>query len=149
LASRISARVPPSWPPELLSDDILRMIIRRIKDGDDPLYFSWYWVLRDAESDERVLVGFGGFSTAAPDGSSAEMGYMVAGGFQGRGLATEAVHHLCAWLFTNTPVMQVVACTFPDHRASIRVLETNGFLLHGDGPEEGTVRYLLARDRCP
>ncbi|MBR8839229.1 MAG: GNAT family N-acetyltransferase [Stigonema ocellatum SAG 48.90 = DSM 106950] len=65
--------------------------------------------------------------------------------YQGKGYTTEAVGGLLSWAFEQPQVMSVIAETFPNNAASIRVMEKNGMVLLGNGNEEGTVRYGIVR----
>lgn len=97
--------------------------------------------------DPRTLVGWGGFKGPPRDGT-VELGYAVAPGWEGRGLATAAVAALLDEAFAHPGVRAVVAHTLPEAGASGRVLEKSGFVRDGEGldPEVGTVwRYRLAR----
>jgi len=64
--------------------------------------------------------------------------------FQNRGYATEAVQGMIPVIFSHTRISRIMATTFPELKASIRVLEKTGFActgptLAGDGLEEGTL----------
>jgi RimJ/RimL family protein N-acetyltransferase len=97
--------------------------------------------------DGETLVGWGGFK-GAPAKGVVELGYEIAPEHQGRGLATDAVRELIVEAHAAGEVRSVVAHTLPEHNASTRVLEKNGFVHDGeveDG-EDGTVwRWRLRR----
>ena len=65
--------------------------------------------------------------------------------YQRNGYASEAVQSLVEWAFNVGDVNCIIAETFPDLRASIRVLEKNGFRFIGQGWEEGINLYELRR----
>jgi RimJ/RimL family protein N-acetyltransferase len=73
------------------------------------------------------------------------MGYSIIKPFEGQGYATEAVAGLLRWAFEQPQVTSVTAETFPNHVASIRVMEKNNMILLGAGSEEGTVKYGIHR----
>ena len=58
---------------------------------------------------------------------AAEVGYWVAAGRRGGGVASEAVGLLTDWALGTLPLQVLVARVPPDHRASWRVLERAGF----------------------
>ena len=62
---------------------------------------------------------------------TAEMGYYVAEGFWGRGVATAAVRLACRYVFDNTDIVRIFAEPFARNIASCRVLEKAGFLCEG------------------
>jgi len=143
----LNATMPASWPPAILLADVLSEMVKKIEAGTDPCYLSWYWVRTDSGAGDRMLIGLGGFAGASPEGSSAEIGYMVTEECQGQGYATEAVRCLIEWLFACSPVTRIIAHTLPGLHASMRVLEKNNFILIGESPEEGTIAYELVRGR--
>jgi RimJ/RimL family protein N-acetyltransferase len=52
---------------------------------------------------------------------------------------------LIDWAFFHHPVLRVAAETYPELRASIRVMEKNGLGYVGPGADMGVVRYELTR----
>ena len=85
--------------------------------------------------DPRTLVGWGGFKGPPREGA-VELGYEIAPGWAGRGLATNAVRALLAEAFATAEVQSVIAHTRPAPGASVRVLEKNGFEREGEVPDE-------------
>jgi ribosomal-protein-alanine N-acetyltransferase len=57
----------------------------------------------------------------------AELGYVLARKWWGQGLATEAVRAVLHFAFTQIRLNRIEARCFPEHTASIRVLEKCGF----------------------
>jgi ribosomal-protein-alanine N-acetyltransferase len=106
------------------------------------------WGVRLFVLDEpRILVGWGGFKGPPRDGV-VELGYEIAPGWAGRGLATAAVRALLREAFAAPEVQTVIAHTLAEPGASARVLEKTGFVLQGEVPEEevGTAwRFRLDR----
>jgi [ribosomal protein S5]-alanine N-acetyltransferase len=141
LAERLSARVPPGWPPALMADH-LEGFARRI-EADPALegWLPWYWVTRE----ERTLVGNGGFGARPALDGSGKIGYALVADQQGRGFATEAVAAILEWAFAHSTLQRVVADTYPELTPSIRVLQKNGFRYSGPGADERTIRYELTR----
>ena len=125
-ASTLNAHVPEEWPPE------------RIQARNRKLW-SFYWVLPRESPEKSVLIGSGGF--LAHDNGTLEIGYSLLDAYHGRGYATEAVQSMMQWAFSSLKSDSIVAYTYPHLKASIRVLEKNGFILKGEGPEEGTIAY--------
>jgi len=91
----------------------------------------------------------------APD--AVVLGYSVLDEYHNRGYATEAVRALVPEIFSLPGIQRIIATTYPDFGASVRVLEKNGFsrtdrVPAGTGAEEGTVCFLLEKPRqsgCP
>jgi [ribosomal protein S5]-alanine N-acetyltransferase len=60
---------------------------------------------------------------------TAEIGYWVAETCWGKGIATEAVRLITAYAFSTFDIVRLQAAVFDYNRASMKVLEKNGFLL--------------------
>lgn len=58
-----------------------------------------------------------------------ELGYWIAEPFWGSNMATEAVRLMTAYVFDNFAINRIVAEVFDYNRASMRVLEKNGYYL--------------------
>lgn len=58
-----------------------------------------------------------------------EVGYFVGEAFWGKGIATEAVAHLLHYIQQQYDVVRVYAEVFETNKASMKVLEKNGFYL--------------------
>ncbi|MFI9527759.1 GNAT family N-acetyltransferase [Micromonospora rosaria] len=73
------------------------------------------------------FAGSCGLVYAEPGTGQASIGYALAPGFRGRGLATRAVRLLAGWAFGPVGAARLVAGTVPDNTASHRVLHRVGF----------------------
>ncbi|MBY0495202.1 MAG: GNAT family N-acetyltransferase [Cyanobacteria bacterium] len=62
---------------------------------------------------------------------SGEVGYWLGEPYWGRGIATEAVKAVTAEAFSRFELTRIYAVIFPEHVASIRVLEKAGFTREG------------------
>jgi ribosomal-protein-alanine N-acetyltransferase len=116
--------------------DVFPRAVRATREavGADP--DSTRWGIRLFVVDEpRTLVGFGGFK-GPPSGGAVELGYAIAPGWQGRGLATAAVAELLREAFAAPEVSAVVAHTRAEPGPSVRVLEKSGFVHAGEVPDE-------------
>jgi [ribosomal protein S5]-alanine N-acetyltransferase len=87
----------------------------------------------------RTLVGWGGFKGPPHDGV-VELGYEIAAGWSGRGLATEAVRAMVGEAFAVSEVRAIIAHTEVGPGASVRVLEKAGFVNEGEVPDAGVGR---------
>lgn len=85
---------------------------------------AWFQ-LGIAETDSDTLIGDIGIHLQA-DGSAAEIGFTLARGAQGRGLATEAVAAAIELVFAHTPVARVVGITDARNSTSVRLLDRVG-----------------------
>lgn len=137
-ALTLSAHVPEEWPPDQINPEVIEDFIGRIQARERKLW-SFYWVLRQKVTEQPVLIGSGGF-LAHKDGTL-EIGYSLLDAYHGRGYATEAVKSMMRWVSSSIKRDSIVAYTYPHLKASIRVLEKSGFLLKGEGLEEGTIAY--------
>ena len=150
----LHAAIPPSWPPAMLTGEVLAEFIRMKKEGSDPNFILWYWILNNASGTGRTLIGSGGISSALGAKAAVVLGYSVLEPFQCRGYATEAVRSVIPVIFSEPSVQRIIATTFPDLHASIRVLEKTGFICTGqghasEGMEEGSLCYVKEKQDEP
>ena len=59
----------------------------------------------------------------------AEMGYFIGESFWGKGIATQAIRLMTNYAFTTFQLLRIEAGVFDFNKASMRVLEKNGFYL--------------------
>lgn len=98
--------------------------------------------------DGGTLVGWGGFKGAPTEDGEVELGYEIAPGLRGRGLATAAVRAMLDVAWAEPQVRSVVAHTLAERNASVRVLEKAGFTHDAEiaDPDDGPVwRWRLRR----
>lgn len=62
---------------------------------------------------------------------SAEIGYWLGESFWGKGVATEAVRQMTEYAFYYFDLVRIYAEVFESNKASMRVLEKNGYYLEG------------------
>jgi len=60
---------------------------------------------------------------------TAEIGYFIAEEYWGRGIATEAIRQLIEYIEKNFDLVRIYAEVFEHNKASMKVLEKNGFYL--------------------
>lgn len=145
LSRMLKAKVPDEFPPESMAD-VMEYFAQRL-EADPNLVGWWGWyVLQNEPGKERVLIGSVGFNGYPDRDGNLLMGYTVLSSYQGQGYATEAVGGLLKWAFQHPQVIGVTAETFPDYKASIRVMEKNNMVFLGAGSEEGMVKYGIIRD---
>lgn len=143
-ASTLKARVPEEWPPDQITPEVIEEFIGRMKARDRKIW-SFYWLLHQKDPEPPVLIGNGGF--LAHENGTLEIGYSMLSEYHGKGYATEAVRSMLRWAFSSLKKDRIIAHTYPHLKASIRVLEKNGFLFKGKGQEEGTILYELRNEK--
>jgi len=149
LGRLLDAAIPDSWPPPLLDAETRARFIALLESGSDPLFCSWYFVRETAG--ERTLIGSGGTGSFSGSADVAVIGYSVLDEFQNQGYATEAVRYMLPVIFSEPSIRHVIATTYPDLPASIRVLEKSGFIPSpapegdGAGMEEGPLCFVAER----
>ena len=147
LGELLDARVPASWPPELLDGPALEWTRRWVENPANDPAFGMYWIVsRESLASFRTLVGVAGFKGMPSEDGTVEVGYGVVSEFQRRGYATETVRAFLEHAFASAKVRRVIAETYPSLAPSIGVLEKCGFRLIGDGSEPGVIRYERAKD---
>jgi [ribosomal protein S5]-alanine N-acetyltransferase len=145
-ASMLDALVPDKWPPPLNDLESQTWFMHYLDEHPDGVgWVTWYFILLKGKGGQRVAIGNGGFKGKPTADGTVEVGYSILEEFQQKGYATEAARGLIAWAFEHENIQRVIAETYPVLNKSIRVLEKNGFVLTGDGSEEGVIRYELSR----
>jgi [ribosomal protein S5]-alanine N-acetyltransferase len=152
LARLLDATVSAAWPSGEMNEEVLAEFVRMATEETDPHFACWYWVLDDPAPEHRVLVGCGGIGSTLDSPGTVLIGYSVLDEFQGHGYATEAVGAMIPVIFQDQRISRIMATTYPELKASIRVLEKNNFACSGptapgEGLEEGTLGYVLERSR--
>jgi ribosomal-protein-alanine N-acetyltransferase len=144
-AAMLEARVPKPWPPPLNDEDSANWAIAYLQDHPDAVGWSmWYFILLDEGL--RTAIGNGGFKGRPDPHGTAEIGYSVVEAYQRHGYASEAVAALISWAFQHRDTTRVVAETYPELVASIRVMEKNGLRFLGQGSEEHVIQYGITRE---
>jgi RimJ/RimL family protein N-acetyltransferase len=117
--------VAPGWP-HADTADALRPLAEH--GGPGPAHGTFLITVDD------VLVGECGWLGGPDDNGDAEIGYGLAGSVRGRGLGTEAVGMLAAWVEQQPRVRRVTADALVGNAPSRRVLERLGFRPDGSAP---------------
>ena len=81
--------------------------------------------------DGKVIGSIGAFRKDNVHRLSAEIGYYIAEPYWGKGIMTEAVRQMCAYIFGNTDIVRIFAEPYATNNASCRVLEKAGFQFEG------------------
>jgi RimJ/RimL family protein N-acetyltransferase len=109
----------------------------------------------DAGSDE--LLGSAGLVGIDWGESRAEVGYWLAAGARGRGVATRAVRLVSVWTFDNLPIERLEIHAEPANELSRRVAERAGYTFEGvlrsyfvnKGRRRDAASYSLIRGELP
>ena len=107
--------------------------------------------------DDKVIGNIGVFRRDNVHRYTAEMGYYIAEPYWGKGIMTEAVRQMCAYIFENTDIIRIFAEPYAYNNASCRVLEKAGFQFEGilrqnavkNGQSVDMRMYAIIRDRKP
>jgi len=150
LARLLDAQVPEAWPPSEVNDEVLTEFLRMETEKTDQFFACWDWVLEHPEMTGRILIGSGGIGSALGAPGSVMIGYSVLEEHQNRGYATEAVGGITGAVFSDPRITRILATTFPELKASIRVLEKvefscTGPTSPGKGLGEGTLGFVLEK----
>ena len=81
--------------------------------------------------DGQVVGSIGVFRKENVHRLTAELGYYIAEPYWGKGITTEAIRRICAFVFGNTDIVRIFAEPYAHNTASCRVLEKAGFQLEG------------------
>jgi ribosomal-protein-alanine N-acetyltransferase len=144
-AALLGAEVPATWPPPENDEQSMTFFTEYVEQHPDAVGWAAWYILLRGEGGRKTAIGTCGFKGEPDVSGTAETGYSILPEHQRQGYAPEAVKALLGFAFSHPAVNRVIAHTFPDLRASIRVLEKCGFTLVGAGMEEGTVRFERSR----
>ena len=132
------------WPPPGNDESTLNWSVSKLREHPDCAgFYVWYVIL--TEHSQRRLIGMVAFKGAPDERGMIETGYSIVEEFQRRGIGTEATRAIIAWAFQDARVQEVTAETFPELRASIRVMERCGMTFYGEGSEPHAIRYGIRR----
>jgi RimJ/RimL family protein N-acetyltransferase len=82
---------------------------------------------------------------ATVEGIAADVAWVVAPDWQGRGMATEAARAMCDWL-TSTGITNLAAHIHPEHAASSGVASAIGLLITEEVDEDGEIVWRSVAD---
>jgi RimJ/RimL family protein N-acetyltransferase len=114
LSAVLGARVPESWPPEVVAD-------AGSADG------WWDWYIIASQGEEALLAGVAGVRGWPGVDGTIQFGCSFIPEFQTKGYGTEAVRLLTDWLLVQPGIRRVTANTPRDNQKAIAFLQTLGF----------------------
>lgn len=106
--------------------------------------------------DDKVVGSIGIFRQGNIHSQTAELGYYIAEEYWGKGIMTEAVKQICAYVFAKSDIIRIYAEPFAYNIASCRVLEKVGFQYEGtlrsnvvkNGKVIDMEMYSLLKEEC-
>lgn len=121
----VAAKFPRAWPGKALVERAFSCPLEKLRQDPE----SWLWGARVLVTrDTREVVGSVVLNGRPDEDGTVEIGYGVDAEVQGLGYATEGTRAVVGWTLAQRDVARVVACTFPWHVASLRVLEKVGMV---------------------
>ena len=81
--------------------------------------------------DSKIIGNIGAFRKENAHRFTAELGYYIAEPYWGKGIMTEAIRQMIAYIFENTDIVRIFAEPYVFNEASCRVLEKVGFQFEG------------------
>ena len=112
---------------EAEAEQVVRALMAYTSAAPDPRAHPYVLGIEDRHT--GTLIGHVGLSPAR---GSVEVGYAIEQGFQGKGLATEAVAAAAAWALAELGLPEVLGVVDADNLPSCRVLEKAGFVHSGE-----------------
>ena len=143
-----------TWLPSQVYNDesearaAIEFLIAKYSDPGNPRLGPY--VLAIEHHADRTLIGHVGFS---PFGDDVEIGFAIGEGYQGRGLATEAVVAASQWALETFALDRILGIASAVNIASKRTLIRARFahqkdcLMPFQGTEQTVTMYVLDRDR--
>ncbi len=119
----------PQWAiDELTRPSFRRRLRHHLSDNNDDLGYAYLiWHRRDA----ALLGGITLSNVRRGIAQTASLGYWVGQPHAGHGVMTDALRGLTSYAFGHLGLHRLEAACLPGNRASIRVLEKNGFQPEG------------------
>lgn len=121
------------WEPQWSRDELTRHAFRRRirhyqRELKDDLGYAFF-IIRDR--DEALIGGLTMSNVRRGVTQSAAVGYWLGRAYVGQGYMTEAVRSAATFAFEELKLHRLEAACLPHNRASIQVLERNGFQREG------------------
>jgi RimJ/RimL family protein N-acetyltransferase len=142
LGALIGCAVPSNWPPVHWEPHVLDILLKQYERCPEQICWHRYVALLNQDG-TRSLIGMIGAFWREASPAECEIGYSILSPYEGQGLATEASQALIQLIRRNPQIKSIIAHTFPELAASIRVMEKCGLVFDGEGEEERTIRYRL------
>ncbi|MBK8977768.1 MAG: GNAT family N-acetyltransferase [Planctomycetes bacterium] len=144
LAHALQAQVPGDWPPTQYTARLVNRSLEIVRRGGAAAAFHLHFLVVDGHAHSpRTVAGVAGFNgPPLPDGTL-EIGYAIVDSMQRQGLARQAVGLLVERARALPGVRCVIAYALRDVESSLHVLERNGFVQTGAGPDPGVLRFAL------
>lgn len=102
--------------------DLIRMFLEKMAAGTGCMYGLW---------DGQRVIGMILAREIDMNANWAEIGYMIAAGYEGRGIVRQACQNLIAWLFEERGMQKIEICCDSRNQRSIGLALRLGFSLEG------------------
>jgi len=113
-----------TWRPHKCIETVREFLLVSMTEQNERRWFQWVITKKD----DRQLLRMIGFKVG---GHRAELGYVLARLFWGRGYMTEAVNAVVDWVLKQERIYRVWAFCDVENKASARVLEKVGMEREG------------------
>lgn len=135
LAAMLGISIEEGW---LVFPEAVAYGIEYLKQNPDNGIWWMYFFIHKAD---KRLIGNGGYKGKPDAEGMVEIGYAVAPGYEGRGLATEAARGMIDRAFEEPEVKMVDAHTLAEENASCGVLKKLGMkkIAEKHDPEDGDI----------
>jgi RimJ/RimL family protein N-acetyltransferase len=144
-AEHLHAALPEDWPPGEWDRGAIQFFLEQMIAGGDSAagWYGWYLLL-DAQENNSILAGCGGYFGPPDEAGQVEIGYSLCAQWRGQGLAKEAIGALVenAW---RRGAQTIVAHTDPQNTASLGVLRACGFQQR---PDDSSLLLLFSIGRA-
>ena len=122
---KVQDNLRDGFPYPYTEQDAVRFIQRMLSSNEDETFAFAITV------DDKAIGSIAVFRQGNIHRRTAEMGYYIAENYWGKGIMTEAVKQICAYVFDHSDIIRIYAEPFAYNTASCRVLEKAGFQLEG------------------
>jgi len=123
------------------NEAILNDLLPNLSDPHKEALFYTLWIV--IEKNEKSIIGGICFHGEPDENGEVEIGYGIDDDFQNSGYMTETIAGLICWAKTFKGIRVIKAETETTNRASVRVLEKNGFELVEQNGNSVIMKFIL------
>ena len=122
---KVQDNLRDGFPYPYTEQDAVRFIQRMLSANEDETFAFAVTV------DDKAIGSISVSRQGNIHRQTAELGYYIAEKYWGKGIMTEAVKQICAYVFEYSDIIRIFADPFAYNTASCRVLEKAGFQFEG------------------
>jgi ribosomal-protein-alanine N-acetyltransferase len=119
----------PTWPADDLSRASFRRRLKRYAEDQRNDFAYPYFIFRN--EDQKLVGGLTVTNIRRGVAQAGSLGYWMGAAYARQGYMTAAVRALVGFCFSTLKLHRIEAACIPENTASVRLLETTGFVREG------------------